>query len=220
MKNKHLSAIEAQLHAKARSAHEDRAVGAEFAAGFEAGASERGGGFGHRVDEVRETQPLQGDPPGQAADHARALRALGETRDPGAILAGEHVVLKKETGIADWGRNEESEMEVAQCEAALMQFDALAGALEKGEPYYRRSVEACEWRDETGLPRDDVRQFFRGHNAWLLNQDSAWLSADEKAVLRERRTNLAIAEKSYIAMQREALGMAPKEHEQDRGRER
>ena len=71
-----------------------------------------------------------------------------------------------------------------------------------------------------GLPDDEARQFFRAHNARLLNQDRSRLTNEEKRTLEARRSNLRVAEKAYIALQREALGLPAKALDRSRGRER
>ena len=60
-----------------------------------------------------------------------------------------------------------------------------------------------------GLPRDEARQFFKSHRTRLLNLDKGRLDKLDKQIIDARRANMRTAEKSYIALQQAALGIAP-----------
>ena len=83
---------------------------------------------------------------------------------------------------------------------------------------YRNEVDRIFQRPRNrrqGLPDDEARQFFRSHKARLRNRDASRLTREEKRTLIERGTNLRVAEKAYIQLQRVALGLA-RAHEPER----
>ena len=69
-----------------------------------------------------------------------------------------------------------------------------------------------------GLPRDEARQFFKSHRTRLLNLDKGRLDRLDKQIIDARRANMRTAEKSYIALQQAALGIAPDPPAPSRGR--
>ena len=60
------------------------------------------------------------------------------------------------------------------------------------------------------LPRDEVRDFFKRNNARLLNMDKSRLDPSEKEILDARRDAMRSGEKTYIDLQRQALGQEKK----------
>lgn len=59
-----------------------------------------------------------------------------------------------------------------------------------------------------GVPRDEARQFFRSHDARLVNMDKSRLDDEEKVIVDERKRNIRVAEKGYMALQQKTLGVA------------
>ena len=59
-----------------------------------------------------------------------------------------------------------------------------------------------------GLPDDSARKAFRAHKTRLANINRTRMDDDERKVLKQRQKNIALAEKLYIALQKEALGIA------------
>ena len=59
-----------------------------------------------------------------------------------------------------------------------------------------------------GLPDDSARKAFRAHKTRLANTNRTRMDKDERKVLKQRQKNIALAEKLYIALQKEALGIA------------
>ena len=70
-------------------------------------------------------------------------------------------------------------------------------------------------RRSGGLPLDEARELFKSHNSRLLNLNKAILSDEEKELIDVRRANIRRADKIYIALQQQALGIAPPK--KDRG---
>ena len=89
------------------------------------------------------------------------------------------------------------------------------------DPSAYRAIDASHLRGKNrlnGLPRDEARQFFRSHGTRLLNLDKGRLDKLDKQIIDARRANMRTAEKSYIALQKTALGIEPQPLEQSRGR--
>ena len=89
------------------------------------------------------------------------------------------------------------------------------------DPSACRAIDASHLRGKNrlnGLPRDEARQFFRSHGTRLLNLDKGRLDKLDKQIIDARRANMRTAEKSYIALQKTALGIEPQPLEQSRGR--
>ncbi|MCF8482183.1 MAG: hypothetical protein K9H25_17300 [Rhodospirillum sp.] len=73
-----------------------------------------------------------------------------------------------------------------------------------------------------GVPRDQARQFFKSHGIRLLNQDKSRLDPEDKQLLDQRKVNMRAATGFYETLQREALGLPPKEQgrSRDKGMDR
>ena len=59
------------------------------------------------------------------------------------------------------------------------------------------------------LPLDEAREFFKSHNGRLLNLNKSVLSDEEKELIDIRRANIRKADRMYIALQQQTLGIAP-----------
>lgn len=68
-----------------------------------------------------------------------------------------------------------------------------------------------------GLPKDDMRMFLSSQNSRLLNMDKSKLSEAEKNIVHARRNNILKAQKLYIEMQRQALGLPSPDKARDKG---
>lgn len=68
-----------------------------------------------------------------------------------------------------------------------------------------------------GLPKDDMRMFLSSQNSRLLNMDKSKLSEAEKNIVHARRNNILKAQKLYIEMQRQALGLLSPDKARDKG---
>ena len=148
-----------------------------------------------------------------------AVTAVGRTGSMDTILAAERAILDNELRQYGNSARVRQSMNVGLTE--------LAGAEHHLEivrsPDRYRSLDKLFQRPRNrrqGLPHDEARQFFRAHNARLLNQDRSRLTNEEKRTLEGRRSNLRVAEKAYIALQRDALGLPAKERDRSQGRER
>ena len=148
-----------------------------------------------------------------------AVTAVGRTGSIDTILTAERTILENE--FREYGNSAGMRRTT---NTGLVQ---LAGAEEHLEivrsPDRYRILDVGFQRPRhrrEGLPDDEARQFFRSHNARLSNQDRARLTNEEKRTLEARRSSLRIAEKAYIGLQREALGLPAKELERSQGLER
>lgn len=79
------------------------------------------------------------------------------------------------------------------------------------EAYKQVNEEHSTHKNRRGsLPIDQARQFFMSNANRILNWDKARLTDSEKAVLEARRQNMITAQKIYIGLQRQALGIEAK----------
>jgi len=80
--------------------------------------------------------------------------------------------------------------------------------LENDPDGYAKVTAAFSGKDkERGLPLDSCRKFIRSHQARLTNRLRGVSSVPEKNILRQRKENLAAANKMYKELQRESLGL-------------
>ncbi len=66
-----------------------------------------------------------------------------------------------------------------------------------------------------GLPQDGFRKFEKSHQTRLSNLLKTSLSTKEKALIRQRKSNLKVAKEKYMELQRKVLGI-----KQEKGLER
>ena len=123
------------------------------------------------------------------------VKAIGQSGDIDLILAGERTILENE--FREYGNSAGMRRSV---KTGLVE---LAGAEEHLEivrnPEHYRTLDVAFQRPRhrrEGLPDDEARQFFRAHNARLLNQDRSRLTDEEKRTLEARRSNLRVAERT------------------------
>ena len=105
-----------------------------------------------------------------------------------------------------------AELTAAEAVIPLVKDPVLYAAIAQGHGQPQSRIGA--------LPNDAARQFFSAHHTRLLNQDKARLDSEEKLILDARRANILKAERLYIPLQRQALGLSEKkapDKGQDRG---
>ena len=176
---------------------------------------------GSRIEEVRKRQVVARqaslDARGTAAatfraraedDLVRAVVAVRETEDAGAILAAEKILLLDEYS---WFAN--TPLTRASLEAALEEVDAALAMVEMvqdPETYRVRVDETHRVRKHRAgaVPKDDARVFFAGRVTRLANWEKARGTDEEKALLTARRASIRKAGRIYQGHQREALGIA------------
>ena len=75
-------------------------------------------------------------------------------------------------------------------------------------------------RDQrNALPMDDARNSFNAHSARFTNLNKSRLDGTEKTIIDMRQKNIRFAKDLYIALQRQALGIAPIEKAKSSGLE-
>lgn len=136
------------------------------------------------------------------------LKAVGKTGDVDLILATEKVLL-----VTDLTLYSNSTAMTGSLTAALAELKAAEKLLPKvADPDLYKSVDEGYSLPKNrlgGVPRDEARQFFRSHDSRLTNMDKSRLDDEEKAIVDERKHNIRIGEKVYIALQQKALGIVP-----------
>ena len=118
-----------------------------------------------------------------------AVAAVGRTREIDTILTAERAILDIE--LRQYGNSAGVRQSVS---AGLAELTGAEHHLEiVRSPDRYRSLDKLFQRPRhrrQGLPDDEARQFFRAHNARLLNQDHARLTNEEKRTLEARRQGL------------------------------
>ncbi len=137
------------------------------------------------------------------------IKEIGKDGDIDTILAAELKILENEYALHSNNRVMDGSLEIAIIEAKATV--ALLPKVKSMESY--RSVDESFSLPKNRLndiPRDEARQFFKSHNARLLNLNKSRLSPEEKKIIDIRRNNIRIAGKIYIAQQKQILGIAAK----------
>ncbi len=137
------------------------------------------------------------------------IKEIGKDGDIDTILAAELKILENEYALHSNNRVMDGSLEIAIIEAKATV--ALLPKVKSMESY--RSVDESFSLPKNRLndiPRDEARQFFKSHNARLLNLNKSRLSPEEKKIIDIRRNNIRIAGKIYIAQQKQTLGIAAK----------
>jgi len=146
------------------------------------------------------------------------LKEVGKTGDISLILATERTML-----VTDLTLYSNSPAMKGSLTTALAELKAAEKLLPKvTDPALYRSVDESLSLPKNrigGVPRDEARQFFRSHDSRLVNMDKSRLDDEEKAIVDERKRNVRIAEKVYIAQQQKTLGVTPA-RDRDLGRSR
>ncbi len=139
----------------------------------------------------------------------KQIKEIGKDGDIDTILAAELKMLENEYALHSNNRVMDGSLEIAIIEAKATV--ALLPKVKSIESY--RSVDESFSLPKNRLndiPRDEARQFFKSHNARLLNLNKSRLSPEEKKIIDIRRNNIRIAGKIYLAQQKQTLGIAPK----------
>ena len=147
----------------------------------------------------------------QIGDH---VAEVGKTGDARYILEVELALLQEERDNLSNARVQEGSLDTA-----IEGLTVTLGLLEQVRtPESYRTVDknhSTRKRRSGGLPLDEAREFFKSHNSRLLNLNKGILSDEEKALIDIRRANIRKADRIYIALQQQTLGIAPPR--QDRG---
>lgn len=160
--------------------------------------------------------------PAKAVDRTQAallenLKAVAASCDLNHLLAAERKFLENELE-----RHADSKPAKGSLEEALEGLSVTEQLVVKiRDPDEYRRVNEAYARPRTsrigGVPRDEARQFFSSHAARLVNLDKARMTPSERAVVNQRKINIRTAEKIYIGMQEQALGLPAKSTGQDLG---
>lgn len=136
------------------------------------------------------------------------LKEVGKSGDIDLILATEKTLL-----VTDLTLYSNSPAMKGSLTAAMAELKAAEALLPKvADPTLYGSVNEAHSLPKNrvgGVPRDEARQFFRSHDSRLVNMDKSRLDNEEKAIVDERKRNIRIAEKAYVARQQKVLGITP-----------
>jgi hypothetical protein len=137
-----------------------------------------------------------------------AVKALGQEGNITAILSAEKMILDNELRL--YGNSSGMRKSLGAALHELKQAEKHRKMVKDKDSY--ALVDSLFQRPKNrhgGLTYDEARQFFSAHKTRLLNQDRSRLSETEKQTLKVRRSNIRIAEKAYITLQQQALGIDP-----------
>jgi hypothetical protein len=107
------------------------------------------------------------------------------------ILLFERLLLNQELSLYA-----NSPEEINSIKTALVQLDEAEESLlivQKIDIYKQSSQTYSSKRKEKGLPLDSYRDFLKSHSSRLSNRLAGRLTPIEKDILRQRKTNLAVA---------------------------
>ncbi len=135
------------------------------------------------------------------------LKNIGTAGNLEEILGSERVIL-----IMDRYYCANQKTAVSSAENALAGIHSAGRMLDRvrDRALYKKVVDAYFTLPKnriSGLPLDEARQHFRSHRLRLLNLLRTYLDRWQVMMIDERRRNLRIAEKLYIELQRNALGV-------------
>lgn len=141
---------------------------------------------------------------------ASHLIKIRKTNDPALILKAERLILTDEL---EYRSNDP--IQVSSLQASIESLDATIKLFEKvRDPQAYKSVDeehSTRKRRSGGLPLDQAREFFLGHNARLMNLKKATLTEEDKNLLDIRRENIRTVAKTYVQEQKKTLGLSIKE---------
>lgn len=166
---------------------------------------------------AREDSPGAEDYRASQAKLLDVVKAVGREGSIEAIIAAEKSILINERQFYGDSAGMRGSLDTALKDIADLEkhvvtmrtpkaYATLAGHF--GHPRNQRS----------GLPLDGARKAIAAHDTRLLNSDKSRLTETERRTLDVRRANLRIAEKAYVAMQRQALGVPSPAPKKSRGR--
>ena len=134
------------------------------------------------------------------------LNEVGKSGSPDIILGVEKILLLQERET--YANSPEMMNSVKPALADLEDANKAFALVTNDHTGYAKATAAFSSKDkEKGLPLDACRKFIRSHTARLTNRLRGVSSVPEKNILRQRKINLATANKQYKDLQREALGI-------------
>jgi len=145
------------------------------------------------------------------------LKAVAKDGVLSDILATEKIILAFE--FAHYANSKPMKTSLTDALTDLAIAQKLAETIHDPSAY--QGIDRSHSREKNrlnGLPLDEARQFFKSHRTRLLNLDKGRLDRLDKQIIDARRANMRAAEKSYIALQQAALGIASDPSAPSRGR--
>ena len=139
---------------------------------------------------------------------------IGKTGDARSILQTELAVLQEERDNLSNARVQEGSLDTA-IEGLNISLNLLEKVRSPQSYSTINEAHSSRKRRSGGLPLDEAREFFKSHNSRLLNLNKAILSDEEKELIDIRRANIRKADKIYIGLQQQALGITPPRQERD-----
>jgi hypothetical protein len=143
------------------------------------------------------------------------VKQIGKSGDLDLILAAERNFLQNDLdrhstspGMASSLKIALSGMAIAEKHIVMVRNPAAYRVIDEGHSLPKNRI--------GGVPKDEARQFFSSHATRLLNLDRSRLSPEEKLLLDQRKTNMRTATGLYETLQRDALGLPPKEQGRSR----
>lgn len=145
---------------------------------------------------------------------AATLVRINKTKDIHLLIQSEQIIL-----INELERYANSPEMVSSLRAGLEGLEAGKQALSivQDSKSYQIVARAMATKNKSGgLPLDAFRVFIRSHQVRLGNLLKSGIAVFEKTTLRQQKSNLDVAKKVYMDMQRKALGLS--EQGKDKGR--
>jgi hypothetical protein len=147
------------------------------------------------------------------------VRSAGKAGDIDFILAVERKLLENDLdrhanspAMANSLKTALSDMSIVEKHLALVRDPIAYRVIDEGHSRPKNRV--------GGVPKDEARQFFHSHATRLLNLDRSRLSPEEKQLLDQRKVNMRAATGLYEGLQRDAMGLPPKEQGRSLDKER
>jgi prolyl oligopeptidase PreP (S9A serine peptidase family) len=133
------------------------------------------------------------------------LKDIAKEKDPLVILHAERAILINEKEHFSNAPIQHSSLDAAieGLDVSVALFD-MVKSIETYQPII--DTHQTRKRLKNGIPMDEAREFFKGHNGRLLNLQKSVSSDEEKKLLLVRKDNIAIARKIYIDLQEKTLG--------------
>ncbi len=148
---------------------------------------------------------LQSDCDRSRSRIANVLKQVGNSQDVGLIIQAEKLFISKE--LESYSNSKEMQSSLI---SSLRDINATEITLSKvcnPEQYKIVNDDHSNPRKRQGdLPLDDVRLFFKSQLARLDTAKKHRSDNSEKQIIAQRRTNLVIAQKLYVSLQKQALG--------------
>ncbi len=141
------------------------------------------------------------------------LTKIRKEADVAIILSAERAILQNT--LKFYANSQEME---SSLKAGLEDLKIAQKSLEivENSSAYQAVKDAMSRKDIVqGLPQDGFRKFEKSHQTRLSNLLKTSLSTKEKALIRQRKSNLKVAKEKYMELQRKALGI-----KQEKGLER